>query len=189
MANKEPEQTNMTQVSEKSGANKPWYKKKRIMIPLILVALIAFAAMGGDDSENNSPQASNETSTGTDVQVNEQSAETDESQTDDASSLTKPQQNAVRSAEAYIRMSGFSRQGLIDQLSSEYGDNYNVEDATVAVDSLDINYNEQAKRSAESYLDMSGFSCQGLIDQLSSDAGDKYTVEQARFGAEAAGAC
>ncbi|MGE0449245.1 MAG: Ltp family lipoprotein [Vicinamibacterales bacterium] len=33
----------------------------------------------------------------------------------------------MRSASAYLRTSGFSRQGLIDQLSSEYGDNYTVE--------------------------------------------------------------
>jgi len=112
-----------------------------------------------------------------------------ESNEEVASNLTGPQKNAVRSAKQYISMSGFSRSGLIDQLSSEYGDGYEVADATAAVDSLTIDWNEQAARSAKQYLDMSGFSCNGLIDQLSSDAGDKYTVEQATFGAEQAGAC
>lgn len=103
--------------------------------------------------------------------------------------LTRPQQNAVRSAEQYISMSGFSRNGLIDQLSSEYGNSYEVSDATVAVDSLNIDWNEQAVRSAEQYLDMSGFSCDGLIDQLSSEYGNKYTVSEATYGAQQAGAC
>lgn len=104
-------------------------------------------------------------------------------------SLTGPQRNAVRSAEQYLSMSGFSRNGLINQLSSSYGDNYAKNDATAAVDSLNVDWNEQAARSAKQYLDMSGFSCQGLIDQLSSDAGDKYTRSQAAYGAKQAGAC
>jgi hypothetical protein len=103
--------------------------------------------------------------------------------------LTAAQRNAVRSASSYLKLSGFSRQGLIDQLSSEYGDRFSVGDATVAVDSLDIDWRSQAARSAASYLKLSGFSCQGLIEQLSSQHGDKYTVEQATYGATQAGIC
>lgn len=103
--------------------------------------------------------------------------------------LTRPQKNAIRSAKQYISMTGFSRDGLIDQLSSEYGDSYEIADATAAVDSLNIDWNEQAVRSAEQYLDMTGFSCNGLIEQLSSSAGSKYTVNEATYGAQQAGAC
>ena len=88
-----------------------------------------------------------------------------------------------------LEFSGFSRQGLIDQLSSEYGDKFSLGDATVAVGNLGVNWNTQASRSAASYLELSGFSCQGLIDQLSSPYGDKYTVEQATYGATHAGIC
>ena len=106
-----------------------------------------------------------------------------------AQSLSGPQKNAVRSANAYLSMSGFSRNGLIEQLSSPYGDGYEKHDATVAVDSLSVDWNEQAVRSARQYLDMSGFSCQGLIDQLSSEFGEKFTKSQATHGARQAGAC
>jgi len=106
-----------------------------------------------------------------------------------AGSLTGPQNNAVRSAKQYLSLSGFSRSGLIHQLSSDYGDGYKVSDATVAVDSLNIDWNEQAVRSAKQYLSISGFSCKGLINQLSSSAGDNFTESQARYGARQAGAC
>jgi hypothetical protein len=86
-------------------------------------------------------------------------------------------------------MTGFSRAGLIEQLSSDAGEGYSVEDATAAVDSLDVDWNENAAKSARKYLEMTGFSCQGLIEQLSSSAGEDYTLEQARFGAREAGAC
>lgn len=106
-----------------------------------------------------------------------------------ADPLTGPQRNAVRSARNYLSLTGFSRDGLIDQLSSEYGEGYTKEDATVAVDSLDADWNASAVKSARAYLEMTGFSCNGLIEQLSSRSGDKYTEAQAKFGAEQAGAC
>jgi len=103
--------------------------------------------------------------------------------------LFGPQANAARSAQQYLNMTGFSRRGLIEQLSSDAGNGYNVADASAAVDSLKVDWNEQAVRSAKQYLEMTGFSCSGLIEQLSSDAGSKYTKAQARYGAEQAGAC
>ena len=103
--------------------------------------------------------------------------------------MTTQQKNAARSAKNYISFKGFSRDGLIQQLSSSAGDGYDIEDATIAVDSLDIDYNEQAARAAESYLSFKGFSCNGLIQQLSSSAGDKFTASQAEYGAKASGAC
>lgn len=106
-----------------------------------------------------------------------------------AETLTGPQRNAVRSAESYLAFAGFSRTGLIEQLSSAFGDGFDVADATVAVDSLGVDWNRQAVRSADSYLSFMGFSCNGLIEQLSSDAGDGFTVQQAQFGAQQAGAC
>lgn len=106
-----------------------------------------------------------------------------------AESLTGPQKNAVRSANQYLSVQGFSRDGLIQQLSSDYGDGYEVSDATVAVDSLNIDWSEQAVKSAKQYLSIQGFSCKGLIEQLASSYGDNYTVSQATYGAQQAGAC
>jgi len=106
-----------------------------------------------------------------------------------AGDLTGPQTNAVRSAKQYLSMTGFSRNGLIQQLSSDAGDGYEISDATVAVDSLNIDWNQEAVKSAKQYLSMMGFSCKGLIQQLSSSAGDKYTVDQATYGAKQAGGC
>jgi hypothetical protein len=103
--------------------------------------------------------------------------------------LTAAQMNARRSAQQYLDMAGFSREGLIQQLSSEYGSGYSREDAEAAVDSMDVDWNENAARSARQYLEMTGFSCSKLTEQLSSEYGSKYTVEEARYGASAAGAC
>ncbi|MDT6921386.1 Ltp family lipoprotein [Pseudomonas atacamensis] len=106
-----------------------------------------------------------------------------------AGDLTGPQNNAIRSAKQYLSMTGFSRDGLIHQLSSDAGEGFDVSDATIAVDSMNIDWNHQAVRSAKQYLNMMGFSCKGLIKQLSSSAGEKYTVDQATYGAKHADGC
>jgi Host cell surface-exposed lipoprotein len=102
-------------------------------------------------------------------------------------SLTVAQENAVGSAKQYLELQGFSRSGLIKQLSSKYGDGYSLADATFAVNSLNVNWNEQAVRSAKSYLELQHFSRSGLIEQLSSKYGDGYTVAQATYAADHVG--
>jgi hypothetical protein len=91
------------------------------------------------------------------------------------------QQNAVRKAQSYLEIAGFSRQGLIEQL--EY-DDFSTEDATFAVDSITVDWNGQAVKKAKSYLDISGFSRSGLIDQLVYDG---FTPAQAAYGVANAG--
>ena len=106
-----------------------------------------------------------------------------------AQNLTGPQKNAVRAAQSYLSISAFSRDGLIEQLSSQAGNGFNINDATKAVDSLGVDWNQEAVKSAKQYLQMMGFSCSGLVQQLSSRAGAKFTEAQATFGAQRAGAC
>ena len=90
-------------------------------------------------------------------------------------SLTRPQTNALRSAKEYLEYSGYSRDGLIEQLRD--GDSYAVNDATIAVDSLNVDWKKQAVKSAKEYLEYSGYSRDGLIEQLSD--GDDYVVSDA----------
>lgn len=95
--------------------------------------------------------------------------------------MTAGQRNAIRSAEQYLDYSSFSREGLIDQLVFE---DYSFDDASVAVDSISPDWNQQAVESAQSYLDYSAFSRQGLIDQLVFEG---FTLEQAQYGVDSVG--
>jgi hypothetical protein len=95
--------------------------------------------------------------------------------------VTLAMENALGAARDYLEYSAFSRQGLIDQLSSPYGSGFKVEDATWAVDQLTVDWRLQAVKEAKSYLEFSHFSRQGLIDQLSSPYGSQFTVEEATY--------
>jgi hypothetical protein len=92
------------------------------------------------------------------------------------------------SAEQYLSMgNGFSRNGLIEQLSSSAGEGFSLADATYGVDATNTDWNAQACLSAKGYLKIQPFSHAGLVEQLSSSAGDGYTPAQAEFGVRCAG--
>ncbi len=99
------------------------------------------------------------------------------------------EQQAIAAAQDYLAMEGFSRNGLINQLSSSAGDDFPKAIATQAVDSLNVDWNAQAVRAANSYLQVEHFSCAGLIQQLESSAGDQFTASQASYGAHQTSAC
>ena len=92
------------------------------------------------------------------------------------------EQNAKRTAEAYLGTMAFSRSGLIEQLKFE---GYPETEATLAVDSMmSVDWNEQAAKKGAEYLALQGFSRSGLIDQLLFEG---FTTEEANYGADANG--
>jgi hypothetical protein len=95
--------------------------------------------------------------------------------------MTSGQRNALQSAHDYIDLDGFSKAGLIQQLSSSAGEGYSKADATYAANHVGADWNQEAVESAQGYLDMDSFSRSGLIEQLSSSAGEKFTPAQARY--------
>jgi hypothetical protein len=97
---------------------------------------------------------------------------------------TTGQENAIRSAQQYLSLgSGFSRSGLIQQLSSQAGDGFPMAEAVFAVNHIKVDWNQQAYLSGKNYLSLSGFSRAGLIQQLTSKAGDGFTLAQATYAA------
>jgi hypothetical protein len=101
---------------------------------------------------------------------------------------TVAQQQALDSAQGYLSMgSGFSRLGLLDQLTSSAGEGFATADAKWAIRHAHPDWNAQAVESAKGYLKMGGFSRASLIDQLSSSAGEQFTVAQATYAADQVG--
>jgi hypothetical protein len=101
--------------------------------------------------------------------------------------MTVEQQQAVESAQSYLAMGGFSRAGLIEQLSSSAGEGFPKAIAIFAVDHVQVDWNEQAVESAKNYLKMGGFSRASLIEQLSSPSGEGFTRAQAVYAANQVG--
>lgn len=96
-------------------------------------------------------------------------------------SETLSQQNAVRRAEQYLKVMPFSKSGLIEQLEF---DGFSHEDATYAVNKLNVDWKEQAVKKAKTYLDVIPFSRSELINQLEFDG---FTTEEATYAVDQLG--
>lgn len=102
---------------------------------------------------------------------------------DTAPAVSASRQQALDSAQSYLSDGqGFSRAGLIQQLTSSYGEGFSKADATWAVDHSGADWDAQAVISAKNYLASGeGFSRQGLIQQLTSSYGEGFTYAQAVY--------
>jgi hypothetical protein len=98
--------------------------------------------------------------------------------------MTASQANAVEAAEKYLSMAAFSRSGLIQQLSSRYGEGYPAGDAVYAVEHLSVNWHEQAVRAANQHLAERSYSREGLIHQLTARYGDGFTRAEAFYAVD-----
>jgi hypothetical protein len=156
----------------KAKALRPWFQKKRFIVPIALMVVIGISVASNSGGNNSASVSTVDTTT---------EATESEAPQEDTISETIGQINAIASAESYLQFAAFSREGLIEQLEFE---DYSKEDAEYAVDSLKVDWNEQAAKSAESYLDISSFSKQGLIEQLVFDG---FSKEEAAYGAKAVG--
>jgi hypothetical protein len=96
--------------------------------------------------------------------------------TSSAQASTAGQRNALQKARSYLRVSAFSKSGLVEQLKYEH---FSSSDARWAVAHLRVSWNAQAVKKAKSYLRISSFSRQGLIEQLEYDG---FTHHQALYG-------
>ena len=102
-------------------------------------------------------------------------------------SYTVAQENAIGSAESYLESQAFSKAGLIDQLSSEYGEGFNRADAEFAVNHIKVDWNSEAVAAAKEYLQSQHFSRSGLIEQLTSEYGSQFTLAQATYAVDQVG--
>jgi hypothetical protein len=106
-----------------------------------------------------------------------------------APSYTAAEQQAITAAQGYLSDGeGFSRAGLISQLSSPDGSGFSSNLATFAVDHVTVNWWRQAVIAAKGYMsDGEGFSYSGLVDQLDSPDGSQFTYAQAVYAARHVG--
>lgn len=155
-------------------ASRPWFKKKRFILPLILLVifLISTAANSGkQDAATTSPAGA---------------------QAPDAASPngTTAQIQALTAAKSYLASGmGFSQASLTKQLTSSAGNGFTAADAKWAVDHSGADWNAEATKAAKGYLDSGmGFSEASLTKQLTSPAGNQFTAAQAKQAVAGSGA-
>ncbi len=180
---------------------RPWFQKKRVLIPSISVIVLVFVVVAGVLVGRSLPEPATPTpsisgigevnpfevgGTGADELLEEPAGTVaDPGQpvtVVDAADLTIEQQQAIKQAESYMTFTAFSRQGLIDQLEFE---GFSIADATVAVDHMEIDWADQAVKKAKSYLKYTAFSYSGLVEMLEYEG---FSSGDATYAADHVGA-
>jgi host cell surface-exposed lipoprotein/uncharacterized protein DUF2510 len=195
-------------VAQAPVAQRPWFKKKRVVIPAGLAGVIILgSALGAGGSEP--PTAPTALKTTSSTSASSRPTPTTTSEAVEAAAtptatptqtkapapappkpaapkpappkLTVAQENAVGAAEGYLDYSGFSKKGLIKQLEFE---GYKSKDITAALATMKVDWNAEVEQSAQAYVDYSHFSRSGLIRQLKFEG---FTSKQAAHGADSVG--
>ena len=89
--------------------------------------------------------------------------------------------SALSQAKTYSEMMHMSKQGIYDQLTSEYGGQFGPDAAQYAIDNLEADYNYNALEQARNYMDIMPMSMNELYDQLVSEYGEQFTPEEAQY--------
>lgn len=172
----------------KSGeAKKPIYKRVWfwILVVVILAAIGAAAGgSGGKDGDGADPAGQNQISADASADGSKGSSEASESQSQAEPEVPREYQSALAKAESYSELMHMSKQGIYDQLVSEYGDQFTPEAAQYAIDNLDADYKANALEKARSYQDTMDMSPAAIHDQLTSEYGEKFTEEEADYAIE-----
>ncbi len=150
-------------------------KKTKIVVSGIFVVLGLIGFM----TKDNTPKQTNLPTTQTSQQSPSSSAQTQKKE--EKPPVPREYSNALKSAQNYLKMMPFSKEGLYQQLSSEAGDKYPDEAARYAVENVKTDWKQNALKAAKNYLKIMPMSNAELHQQLTSDAGDKYTEEEADY--------
>jgi hypothetical protein len=167
---------------------KPWPSRHKVLTGLIAfgaLVVIALASASNKPSTTASDTAAVGSSGSPSAAVSSAAASSVPSTpaAPASPSMTGAQQQAVDSAEGYLSEGqGFSKQGLLSQLTSSFGEGFSKSDAEFAIKYLKPNWDQQAVDSAKGYLgDGQGFSRSSLIQQLTSSYGAGFTEAQAEY--------
>lgn len=182
----QPPMSSVTPPNSKKSSGLWWKIALGVVGFFIIVG--AIGNLGSDSSDTDNKAAPSKSPEPTSTSTSDSTPKPSKTSTPKPEpELTVSQENAIKSAESYLDYSSYSKRGLIDQLSSEYGEGFPRKDAEFAVNNIEVDWKAEAVESAESYLEYSSYSRQGLIDQLTSEHGEKFTMEQAVYAVNEVG--
>ena len=143
---------------------------------IILIIAISVALSGeSSNSSNSTSSTSNSASTTSEAQTS-----SEQSNTKADSSVPSEYKSALNKAKTYSDIMHMSKQGIYDQLTSEYGEKFSAEAAQYAIDNLNADYNKNALEKAKDYQEMD-MSPEAIRDQLTSEYGEQFTQAEADY--------
>lgn len=154
------------------------YKRPWFIIIVFIIIIGAFSGDGDDDStitDNGTTGAGYEASQSPNT---EEGVQAEENVDEDVPTEYK---SALKKAKSYSDLMNMSKNGIYDQLTSEYGEKFTAEAAQYAIDNIEANWKENALKKAQSYQESMSMSPSAIYDQLISEYGEQFTAEEAQY--------
>lgn len=137
------------------------------------VGLIVSATSGGADTNTstNSAPTNSETTQATETKPVEK----------EEPDVPAEYKSALAKATSYANTMHMSKQGVYDQLVSDYGEQFKPEPAQYAIDNVEADWNANALVKAKSYQEDMNMSPAAIHDQLTSEHGEQFTQAEADY--------
>ncbi|WP_432265114.1 Ltp family lipoprotein [Enterococcus cecorum] len=149
--------------------------KKILSLGLVCSTALLLAACGSSDTTAKSDNA-------TASSVKTEQTTVSSSKAEEKPAVPAEYTAALKKAESYSKTMHMSKQGIYDQLTSEF-EKFPPEAAQYAVDNLKADYNANALAKAKSYQDKMAMSPDAIKDQLTSEF-EKFTPEEAQYAVD-----
>lgn len=151
-------------------------KKKTPKWVIVLIVVVGFITIIGVLGESESDKISKES--------NNDNSKVQENITEEKETVSTEYKNALKKAESYSKMMFMSKQGIYDQLTSEYGEQFPTDAAQYAIENISADWNANALAKAKQYQETMSMSKQAIYDQLISEYGEKFTPEEAQYAVD-----
>ena len=158
--------------------NAKWHKTVKIIVTALIVVMAIFSN-GSEESKNVETKDTN-AEVETIVETKDANVEKETTKTDKAEdNVPTEYKNALKRAKSYDKTSHMSKQGLYDQLTSEF-EQFTPEAAQYAIDNVNADWKENALKTAKSYQEYADMSTSAIYDQLISEF-EQFTPEEAQY--------
>ena len=92
--------------------------------------------------------------------------------------------SALKKAQIYSDTMHMPEAGLREQLTYEYGEQFNEEAAQYAIENVKADYNKNAMKKAKVYQATMAMSPDAIYEQFVSEHGEQFTPEQAQYAVD-----
>lgn len=153
---------------------------------LFFIIIFGFSALDTETSTESTStvETVSEESFPTEVQSETVMETIEESASDADDKIPTEYKSALNKANSYSDIMHMSKQGIYNQLTSEYGEKFSAEAAQYAIDNMEADWNYNALQTAQNYSDTMHMSKQGIYNQLVSEYGEQFTPEEAQYAVD-----
>lgn len=169
---------------------KPFYKRWWFIALAVFIVLGVIAQLGSDGKSTDATEETETTVAQEETQVEATTEETTEKATEPVETEPPTEavpieyRNALKSCQNYDKLIPMSKQGMLEQLTHEYGEQFALEAAEYAVENCGADWKENALRSAKQYQEQLAMSRDAIYEQLISEYGEQFTEEEAQYAVD-----